>query len=168
MLFRDHLEDPSSALEAFEGAVAERPDDVPGRLSAASLARTAGRLERAAAHLQAAAVLDPGNVQVFHDLFDTFQKLRRVDQAWSAASVSVYLGAAETRERFIFEEHRPAGLVQPARGRGAFPSSIRPRDPTRSGTRRAWCACSRGRAGASASPRRRSTSARTRRSRSPR
>ncbi|AGP37847.1 tetratricopeptide repeat protein [Sorangium cellulosum] len=116
MLFRDHLEDPSSALEAFEGAVAERPDDVPGRLSAASLARVAGRLERAAAHLQAAAVLDPGNVQVFHDLFDTFQKLRRVDQAWAAASVAVYLGAAEARERFIFEEHRPAGLVQPARG----------------------------------------------------
>ncbi|WP_437917299.1 tetratricopeptide repeat protein [Sorangium sp. So ce302] len=116
MLFRDHLEDPSSALEAFEGAVDERPDDVPGRLSAASLARTAGRLERAAAHLQAAAVLDPGNVQVFHDLFDTFQKLRWVDQAWSAASVAVYLGAAEARERFIFEEHRPAGLVQPARG----------------------------------------------------
>ncbi|WP_437995026.1 hypothetical protein WMF26_26980 [Sorangium sp. So ce185] len=116
MLFRDHLEDPSSALEAFEGAVVERPDDVPGRLSAASLARGAGRLERAAAHLQAAAVLDPGNVQVFHDLFDTFQKLRRVDQAWAAASVAVYLGAAEARERFIFEEHRPAGLVQPARG----------------------------------------------------
>ncbi|WP_437475569.1 hypothetical protein WME75_23565 [Sorangium sp. So ce1014] len=118
MLFRDHLEDPSSALEAFEGAVAERPDDVPGRLSAASLARSAGRIERAAAHLQAAAVLDPGNVQVFHDLFDTFQKLRRVDQAWAAASVAVYLGAAEERERFIFEEHRPAGLVQPARGLG--------------------------------------------------
>ncbi|XXX71875.1 tetratricopeptide repeat protein [Sorangium sp. So ce134] len=116
MLFRDHIEDPSSALEAFEGAVAERPDDVPGRLSAASLARSAGRLERAAAHLQAAAVLDPGNVQVFHDLFDTFQKLRRVDQAWAAASVAIYLGAAEARERFIFEEHRPAGLVQPARG----------------------------------------------------
>ncbi|WP_437312585.1 tetratricopeptide repeat protein [Sorangium sp. So ce385] len=116
MLFRDHLEDPSSALEAFEGAVVERPDDVPGRLSAASLARGAGRIERAAAHLQAAAVLDPGNVQVFHDLFDTFQKLRRVDQAWAAASVAVYLGAAEARERFIFEEHRPAGLVQPARG----------------------------------------------------
>ncbi|WP_437573018.1 tetratricopeptide repeat protein [Sorangium sp. So ce887] len=118
MLFRDHLEDPSSALEAFEGAVAERPDDVPGRLSAASLARSAGRIERAAVHLQAAAVLDPGNVQVFHDLFDTFQKLRRVDQAWAAASVAVYLGAAEERERFIFEEHRPAGLVQPARGLG--------------------------------------------------
>ncbi|WP_437738714.1 tetratricopeptide repeat protein [Sorangium sp. So ce1335] len=116
LLFRDHLEDPGSALDAFEGAVAERPDDVAGRLSAASLARSAGRLERAAAHLQAAAVLDPGNVQVFHDLFDTFQKLRRTDQAWAAASVAVYLGAAEARERFLFEEHRPAGLVQPARG----------------------------------------------------
>ncbi|WP_437961647.1 tetratricopeptide repeat protein [Sorangium sp. So ce119] len=119
LLFRDHLEDPGSALDAFEGAVAERPDDVAGRLSAASLARSAGRFERAAAHLQAAAVLDPGNVQVFHDLFDTFQKLRRTDQAWAAASVAVYLGAAEARERFLFEEHRPAGLVQPERGLSA-------------------------------------------------
>lgn len=119
LLFRDHLEDPGSALDAFEGAVAERPDDVAGRLSAASLARSAGRLERAAAHLQAAAVLDPGNAQVFHDLFDTFQKLRRADQAWAAASVAMYLGAAEARERFLFEEHRPAGLVQPERGLSA-------------------------------------------------
>ncbi|MGK3993198.1 tetratricopeptide repeat protein [Sorangium sp. So ce1024] len=119
LLFRDHLEDPGSALDAFEGAVAERPDDVAGRLNAASLARSAGRLERAAAHLQAAAVLDPGNAQVFHDLFDAFQKLRRTDQAWAAASVTMYLGAAEARERFLFEEHRPAGLVQPARGLSA-------------------------------------------------
>ncbi|MGK4004128.1 hypothetical protein WMF31_15960 [Sorangium sp. So ce1036] len=119
LLFRDHLEDPSSALEAFEGAVAERPDDVPGRLNAASLARSAGRFERAAAHLQAAAVLDPGNVQAFHELFDTFQKLRRPDQAWAAASVAMYLGAAEARERFVFEEHRPAGVVQPARALSA-------------------------------------------------
>ncbi|MCC6557655.1 MAG: tetratricopeptide repeat protein [Polyangiaceae bacterium] len=115
LLFRDHLEDPASALDALEGAVAEKPEDLAVRLMAADLARAAGRLERAAAHLQVAAVLDPASERVFHDLFDVFQKLRRPDEAWSAASVTVDLGAAEPRERFIYEEHRPQGVPRVAR-----------------------------------------------------
>jgi cellulose synthase operon protein C len=115
LLFRDHLEDPRSALDAFEGALAERPDDLQGRLTVVALARRAGRPERAAVHLQAAAVLDPGNTQVFHELFEVFQKLRRPDQAWAAACATVYLDAADQRERFIFEENRPDGIIRPVR-----------------------------------------------------
>src|SRR5205814_927136 len=60
-------------------------------------------------------VLDPASAQVFHDLFDVFQKLRRPDQSWAAASVANYLGAAEERERFMFEEHRQEGVLNPVR-----------------------------------------------------
>jgi tetratricopeptide (TPR) repeat protein len=110
LLFRDHLEDPASALGAFEDALQEKPDDLPTLLTAAAIARTAGRLDRAAAHLQAAAALDPADEGLFHELFELFQKLRRPDEAWAAAGVIMDLGVADARERIIYEEHRPDGV----------------------------------------------------------
>jgi tetratricopeptide (TPR) repeat protein len=115
LLFRDHLEDPSLALEAFEDAVEQKPNDVASHLSAAEMARLVHRLDRAALHLQAVATLEPTRLHTFHDLFDVFQKLRAPDQAFSAACVTMHHRAAETRERFIFEEHRIDGVPKLAR-----------------------------------------------------
>jgi cellulose synthase operon protein C len=110
LLFRDHLEDPALALDAFEDAVAEKKADLSGRLIAADLARALGRHDRAVIHLQAASALDPSRAATFHALFDAFQKLRLPDQAFAAASIAVHLRSDEERERFIFEEHRPRGV----------------------------------------------------------
>ncbi|MEP7124467.1 MAG: hypothetical protein ABJE95_26300 [Byssovorax sp.] len=109
-LFRDHLEDPALALDAFEDAVSEKPRELQSRLTAAELARSIGENERAAIHLQAAATLDPSRLSTFHLLFELFQKLRRPDQAYSAACVTMSGRKAESRERFVFEEHRPEGV----------------------------------------------------------
>ena len=133
LLFRDHLEDPALALDAFEDAVAEKKNDIAGRLTAAELARSIGRHDRAAIHLQSAATLDPTRVTTFHDLFDTFQKLRRPDLAYAAAQITMYLGKAEARERFIFEEHRPTNgvpkLVRVMREDGWDLLRVRDREP---------------------------------------
>jgi tetratricopeptide (TPR) repeat protein len=107
LLFRDHLDDPVLALDAFDDSVAEKPTDLTGRLTAADLAFSTGQLARAAVHLQVVAVQQPTRVQTFHDLFEAFQKLRRPDQAYCAASVTMHMKEAEPRERFVFEEHRP-------------------------------------------------------------
>lgn len=104
-LCRDHLDDKESALTAFEDAIAQKPSDLDSHCFAVELARQTGNSERAAAHLQAIAALDPANAQTFHDLFELFQKLRRPDQAYAAACACVYLDSADTRERIICEEH---------------------------------------------------------------
>ncbi|MFT3772887.1 MAG: hypothetical protein QM820_46470 [Minicystis sp.] len=111
--FRDHLDDPALALDAFEDAVHAKPNDLATRLTTAEIARSLGKNDRAAAHLEAAAALDPGRVATFHDLFECFQKLRRPDQAYHAACVSMFLRQADARERFIFEEHKPHGVPKP-------------------------------------------------------
>lgn len=115
MLFRDHLEDSDAALNAFEKALVDRPEDLPTRQTAAELARELGRWDAARAHLQVCARLDPMVVQTYHDLFDVFQKLKRPDQAWAAASVTAQLGHADQRERFIYEEGRTEGPPKPTR-----------------------------------------------------
>jgi tetratricopeptide (TPR) repeat protein len=114
ILFREHLEDPGLALDAFEDAVHEKPNDLPTRLTAADLARSIGKHDRAAAHLEVAASLDPARVATFHELFEVFQKLRRPDQAYQAACATMYLRQADARERFIFEEHKPDGVLKPS------------------------------------------------------
>ena len=114
LLFRDHLEDPGLGLDAFEDAVHAKPKDLPMVLTTAELARSLGKYDRAAHHLAEAAALEPRRAATYHDLFDAFQKLRRPDQAFQAASVTVLLGKAESRERFIFDEHKPAGVPKPA------------------------------------------------------
>lgn len=118
LLFRDHLEDPDGALRAFEKALADRPDDLATRQTAATIARDLGRWDTARVHLQACARLDPMVVQTYHDLFDVFQKLKRPDQAWAAASVTSQLGHADQRERFIYEEGKTDGPPKPTRALG--------------------------------------------------
>jgi tetratricopeptide (TPR) repeat protein len=110
LLLRDHLDDPELALDAFADSLAEKPDDLGGHLVAADLARATNQLDRALGHLQAAAALDPTRVETFHALFELYQRTRRPDQAYCAASVATHLHAAEPRERFVYEEHRPEGL----------------------------------------------------------
>jgi tetratricopeptide (TPR) repeat protein len=119
LLFRDHLEDPEDALVAFESAIADQPDDQLTRQNAVTLARQLGKWEAARVHLQVLARLDPMVVQTYHDLFDVFQKLKRPDQAWAAASVTAQLGHADQRERFIYEEGKPDGPPKPTRALGA-------------------------------------------------
>jgi tetratricopeptide (TPR) repeat protein len=110
MLFRDHLDDPALGLDAFEDALRTKPTDLPTVLLTADLARALGKYDRAAVHLASAAALEPSRAATYHDLFETFQKLRRPDQAFQAATVTMLLRQADARERFIFEENKPDGV----------------------------------------------------------
>jgi hypothetical protein len=55
-------------------------------------------------------MIDPARMATYHELFEAFQKLRRPDLAFQAASVTMFLRQADARERFIFEEHKPDGV----------------------------------------------------------
>ncbi|HRI71799.1 MAG TPA: hypothetical protein PK156_46520, partial [Polyangium sp.] len=109
ILFRDHLEDPVVALAYFERAMDERPDDLEGHLSTATLARSLGRFESALLHLRHVARLKPDSTENFHDIFDVAQKQRQPDVAMAAASVTLLRGVAESREKFLYDEHKPKG-----------------------------------------------------------
>jgi tetratricopeptide (TPR) repeat protein len=110
LLFRDHLEDPVFAIDAFEAALRVKPEDLAGRLVVVDLARLLHDLERAVLHLREAARFEPARGATYHELFQAFQRLGRPDEAYTTASVTAYLGESEQRERFIFEEHVPHGV----------------------------------------------------------
>src|SRR5262249_46771409 len=114
-------DDLELALDAFEDALEVKPDDVGDLRIAAQLARAASQPARAIPHLQALAALAPSEAGTYHELFEVFQRTRRLDEPYSAASVTMHLREPESRERFVFEEHRPEGvpkLVKPIRSDG--------------------------------------------------
>ena len=110
LLYRDHLEDPALALDAFEDALEAKPDDLGGHVIAADLAKSTGNLEVAATHLAAVAALEPRREKIYLELFEVFQRQSRLDEAYCAASVSVHLGVADDRQRIIHDEHRTEGV----------------------------------------------------------
>ena len=149
LLFRDHLEDPALALDAFEDAVDDKPGDLPSRLIAAELARSLGELRarrRRTSRPRRRSI--PARVATFHDLFELFQKLRRPDQAYPAACVT---------------------MLPPRRPRRASASSSRSTGPRACPSSRTRCAPRRGsssaRAIATCTSRRCSRRSRPRRSR---
>lgn len=109
-LYRDHLTDYGRAVDVIEDALAEQPNNLEN--SFGTVARTSKEvaLERTAVHLQALAALDSTNTSTFHALFEVQEKLRRPEQAYSVACVTMYLKCAQDRERDLYNEHRPKGL----------------------------------------------------------
>jgi tetratricopeptide (TPR) repeat protein len=113
LLFREHLVDPESALDAYEEALAEQPDDLAGQLVAAELAMEIDASARAEAHLLAATVLDPRRAATYHDLFRVRTGGGHDEAAYLAASVTVFLGEATPGEKAIYDANRPKGMVSP-------------------------------------------------------
>ncbi|MBI4951642.1 MAG: hypothetical protein HY908_06385 [Myxococcales bacterium] len=110
LLYRDHLEDPASALAALEHAVELRPRDLAGVLLAADLAEQIGDRSKAADLLRAAARIEPRRSETYHRLFEIGQRDDRLEIAYFAAAVAAFLGSANDRERIVLGEHRPHGV----------------------------------------------------------
>ncbi|MFO0548271.1 MAG: hypothetical protein U0271_07795 [Polyangiaceae bacterium] len=119
VLLLEHLEDPNGALEALENAVRVRPSEAGTRRAVAELALKLGEADRAREQLMALVALDPTDTTALHFLFDIYKKRDQLERAFEVASVLMSLGAANERERIIYEAHkdedvpRPTGRLEP-------------------------------------------------------
>ncbi|HZO16548.1 MAG TPA: hypothetical protein VFB62_24905, partial [Polyangiaceae bacterium] len=107
LLHRDHLEDSESALEELDKELALRPDQLSGQLLAAEVAVEVGDPLRAMRYLRRSARLDPTRSETFHQLFVAARRADDTESAFLAAGVAVEMGAADDRERIVYQEHRP-------------------------------------------------------------
>lgn len=111
LLCRDHLDDPGSALNAVESELAIRPRSLSAQILACELAVELEDGSRALEHLRAAAVLEPGRSETYHQLFALGQRFDAPEVAFMAASVATVLGVSDDRERLIYREHRVQGVA---------------------------------------------------------
>ncbi len=106
LLYRDHLEDPVSALDTLERALGHRPSDLEAHLTAVELAEELGDQPKVLSHLRQAAHVEPLRAQSYHQLFSQAQRFGEVDTAFLAASVSRLLEEPTEAEQAVFDQYR--------------------------------------------------------------
>lgn len=70
--------------------------------------------EEATADLARRVRHDPRDVDSLHALFSAYEAAKEVDRQFAVAHVLSYLGAANAKEKSLFEKHRSSGLIRPA------------------------------------------------------
>lgn len=109
-LYRDRLDDPTSALTAFELVTKQHPDDEAGRFELASLYEEGGQLDSAIDAYEATARVAPWRHETYRRLFDLHMHRRELDAAWCAAASLVFFRRLDGPDRDFFEDYRPRRL----------------------------------------------------------
>lgn len=112
LIYRDRLNDPEAAVEAFRMATQLRPDDVQERRIVVELYESVERSDLAIAELTAAIERDPLTVDHHRALYALHMRGGDRERAYMSASALVVLGAADDATRAFFEAERPASLPQ--------------------------------------------------------
>jgi golgin subfamily B member 1 len=114
----DHLGDPEAAVAAYEVASSLDPENLGLRETLANLYLEAGedRADDAIDELQALLEAQPARIELYRALSDLYFDRGDVDRAYCMAQALGFLGAANQRERELYERHRPRNLIL-AKGR---------------------------------------------------
>lgn len=110
-LYRQELDSPRAAAEAFEKALALDPHNPALHLELVRLYTDTVQPERAMDRCTLAIRLDPRNTEAYHFACELFARAGKPDQAWAAAAVLDLLGEADINESLLAETHRPDGLL---------------------------------------------------------
>lgn len=105
----DHLGDNEAAIAAYEVASSLAPDDVDRHEQLANLYLEAGheRRDDAIAELQILVQAQPDRVELYRALSNLYFEAEQWDKAYCLAQALVFLGAANDRERELYERQRP-------------------------------------------------------------
>jgi tetratricopeptide (TPR) repeat protein len=109
----DHLGDTEAATEAYQVACELAPDDISRHEQLADLYLEAGEARRAEAihELQYLLAHAPDRVELYKALASLYRAEHELDKAFCVAQALVFLGAASTEERMLYEKFRPRGFT---------------------------------------------------------
>ena len=107
LLYRDDLQLPELAVEAFLQSARVRPHETEDRQILSQLYVTLQKPEDAARELQVLIRQDPTRAETFHSLYALYMQAGLFDRAWCAASVLVFLGQANPGQRALYEDTKP-------------------------------------------------------------
>ncbi|HEU4610540.1 MAG TPA: tetratricopeptide repeat protein, partial [Kofleriaceae bacterium] len=109
----DHLGDTEAATEAYQVACELAPDDVSRHEQLADLYLEAGEARRTEAiqELQFLLAHAPDRVELYKALANLYRAEHELDKAFCVAQALVFLGAASTEERMLYEKFRPRSFT---------------------------------------------------------
>ena len=112
LIYRDRLQDPNSAIEAFKMATRYKPDEAVERQILAELYEVTDQVEAAIGEHWIVLQRDPMRVDPYRSLYRLALKIHDYDRAWTLCAALSFLGKADEDERRFFEDYRPRGMVQ--------------------------------------------------------
>ncbi|HEY5946498.1 MAG TPA: tetratricopeptide repeat protein, partial [Kofleriaceae bacterium] len=105
----DHLGDTEAATEAYQVACELAPEDIQRHEQLADLYLEAGEARRTEAIQELQYLLShaPDRVELYKALANLYRAEHEIDKAFCVAQALVFLGAASSEERMLYEKFRP-------------------------------------------------------------
>jgi tetratricopeptide (TPR) repeat protein len=112
-VYAEHLNDTEAATEAYQVACELAPDDVQRHEQLADLYLEAGesRRQEAIGELQFLLTHAPDRVELYKALANLYRAEHELDKAFCVAQALVFLGAASSEERMLYEKFRPRSFT---------------------------------------------------------
>ncbi|MCU0680773.1 MAG: tetratricopeptide repeat protein [Polyangiaceae bacterium] len=111
LIYRDRLQDPVQAIEAFKLAKERKPAETLENQILSELYELTDRFDNAADEQHEILVKDPMRVEPYRALFRLYQRQHAVDEAWCLSAALVFLRKANDEESRYYEDYRPQGVL---------------------------------------------------------
>ncbi len=116
LIYRDRLQQPDTAIEAFKMASVTKPDSAQVHQILAELYEVNERWDEAIAEQRTLLVQDPLAIDPYKALYRLYLHKQTYDEAWCLAAAMAFLRKADDEEKRFFEDYRPQGIL-PVKGR---------------------------------------------------
>lgn len=112
LIYRDRLQRPEEAIEAFKMATTIKPDDVMQHQILAELFEVSERFDEAIEEQRKILEADPLKVDPYRSLYRLYLQKRSYDEAWCLAAAMAFMKKVDGEEKQFFEDYKPQGMLQ--------------------------------------------------------
>jgi tetratricopeptide (TPR) repeat protein len=116
LIYRDRLQQPDTAIEAFKMASVTKPDAPVVHQILAELYEVNERWDEAIGEQRILLLADPLAIDPYKALYRLYLHKQTYDEAWCLAAAMAFLRKADDEEKRFFEDYRPQGIL-PVKGR---------------------------------------------------
>jgi tetratricopeptide (TPR) repeat protein len=116
LIYRDRLQQPDTAIEAFKMASVTKPDSGVVHQILAELYEVNERWDEAIEQQRVLLLQDPLAIDPYKALYRLYLHKQTYDEAWCLAAAMTFLRKADEEEKRFFEDYRPQGIL-PVKGR---------------------------------------------------
>lgn len=112
LIYRDRLQRPEEAIEAFKMAATIKPEDVMQHQILAELYEVSERFDEAIEEQRKILENDPLKVDPYRALYRLYLQKRSYDEAWCLAAAMAFMKKIDGEEKQFFEDYKPQGMLQ--------------------------------------------------------
>jgi hypothetical protein len=112
LIYRDRLQRPEEAIEAFKMATALKPDDMVEHQILSELYEVSEKFDDAISEQRKILESDPLKIEPYRSLYRLYLQKHAYDEAWTLAAAMAFMKKIDAEQKQFFEDYRPQGMLQ--------------------------------------------------------